>query len=602
MARPSSTARAMAMLMFLNNATEMFKLSYRYRILAYFLCLFALFTASLVLLERQKEKKNRREALEVQLNGYADMVYNYMQDNKVDTLSSEEIAPLATILPHHIRLSIIDNHGEVRYDNDANSLTGLENHASRPEVRAALLGQKGWDIRQSSSLNKPYFYFAKHYPSYFVRLAMPFNDETKSLLQADNYFVYIAMVLFLLIVASIYYLSARLGRSIKQLRRLARSVRDGQPLNPAPIFPNDELGDIAQELTTLLNQKTKAQNDLEREQEKLISHFKYAEEGIAFFNGDMQKIYANTHFYQFLNFIVERATFEVNELLKEPTLVPIASLLLEPQRSGNFVATQIDKNGKTLLVKAIVFDDDTKEIVISDITKKEKTRVLKQQMTGNIAHELRTPVACLRAYLETLHEKADALTPDKQQDFVNKAFQQAIRLSELIEDISFLSKLDENNQTAFERSDIDLTSLLNNLRIDFTDRLSEKSINLKLPTEPIVVKGHYGLLYTAFSNLMDNAIKYGGNGIEIGVDNYMNDDKNTYISFYDTGCGVPDEHLKRLFERFYRVADGRTRNSGGSGLGLSIVLHTIMHHQGGIEVRNRAQGGLEYLIRLPQIA
>ena len=113
-----------------------------------------------------------------------------------------------------------------------------------------------------------------------------------------------------------------------------------------------------------------------------------------------------------------------------------------------------------------------------------------------------------------------------------------------------------------------------------------------------IIRGNYSLVYSIFRNLFENSIRHAGPETIIHAECYNQDDTFCYFRYYDTGCGVAEEHLPRLFERFYRVSEGRTRDAGGTGLGLSIVRNAIQFHQGNISVRNRREGGLEFLFTL----
>jgi two-component system OmpR family sensor kinase/two-component system phosphate regulon sensor histidine kinase PhoR len=190
------------------------------------------------------------------------------------------------------------------------------------------------------------------------------------------------------------------------------------------------------------------------------------------------------------------------------------------------------------------------------------------------------------------------LPADKQSQFIQRAYQQTIRLSSLIEDISLISKIEEA-PSQFEKEKIDIRQLLDEVRIDLTDKLIEADIKLNINVkENQMVTGNYTLLYSIFRNLIDNSISYAGQHTEIYVNNYMEDDDYVYMSYYDTGKGVDEKYLSRLFERFYRVSEGRTRDSGGTGLGLSIVKNAVLFHKGEIQVKNRLNGGLEFLFTL----
>jgi len=220
----------------------------------------------------------------------------------------------------------------------------------------------------------------------------------------------------------------------------------------------------------------------------------------------------------------------------------------------------------------------------------------RQEITGNIAHELRTPVTSIRGYLETVLETQ--LDPEKEHYFINQAYNQTIVLSELIRDMGLITKIEEA-PGKFQLSQVCINQLLVELKADLQLVLQEKGIEMEwdIP-EKLIIHGNQNLLYSIFRNLADNAIRYAGEHIKIEITG--NQDKSyCYFSFSDNGVGIlDDKHLDRLFERFYRTNEGRTRDSGGSGLGLSIVKNAILFHKGFICAKNREGGGLEFLFSL----
>ena len=231
------------------------------------------------------------------------------------------------------------------------------------------------------------------------------------------------------------------------------------------------------------------------------------------------------------------------------------------------------------------------------VTTEEKAHRLKQEMTGNIAHELRTPVTSIRGYLETILEKP--LDSEKQRQFISKAFSQTLFLSELISDMSLLTKI-EGAPNSFRMNDVNIGSMVETVREDLEIPLRENSmiLTMNIPADTIV-KGNENLLYSIFRNLTDNAIKYAGIEKTITISCYNSDHDFYYFSFSDNGIGVQDEqHLDRIFERFYSTSEGRTRGTSGSGLGLSIVKNAIAFHKGTISVKNSTEGGLEFLFSL----
>ncbi len=576
------------------------KISYKYKLLGYFVFIFFLFTISIIVLQRKEEEKYRIERLQSQLNNYAQLVHNYFLNRNIQPKQSKlKELEIAHILPSDIRLSIISKSGNVLFDRDfTEDLEKMENHLDRPEIKSASYKGSGWNIRQSSSVHKAFFYFARNYKDYYIRIALQYTDQTKDLLQANNYFLYIVLIIFITTLIFLYLISHQFGYSINKLKDFSISVRNGEDSSAKIIFPNDEVGDIAKELVLIFKEQEKTNKALEDEKDKMIQHLKYATEGLAIFDPKDIKIYANTHFYQIINLISDKATLTTDNILQLPEFTPLENFLHSTEKKDKFKSIQIHKNGKYFHLSLCIFEDKSYEIRLRNITKMEKTRILKQEITSNIAHELRTPTTCLRAFLETLN-KNHKISDEQRKSFIEKAYKQSKRLTQLIEDVSLLSNLSEYPEHyTFEQ--VDLKELLNTIHGEFQGLLFEQNISFNSLDQSVQVFGNKSLLHSVFSNLVDNTIKYAGKGTSINIKLLKNKEKHVYLSFYDTGSGIEEEHLNRIFERFYRTNNGRTRNTGGSGLGLSIVYNIIQIHKGDIQVKNHIDGGLEYQICLKE--
>jgi signal transduction histidine kinase len=223
----------------------------------------------------------------------------------------------------------------------------------------------------------------------------------------------------------------------------------------------------------------------------------------------------------------------------------------------------------------------------------ENTKQYKQQLTHNVAHELKTPVTGIRGYLETLLQQEN-IDPEQRRFFLERAYAQTMRLSSIITDISVLNKIEEAADK-FEIETINISQCIKEIESDLAFKLGEKNIEFSIKvSEDLNIEGIYLLVYSLFKNLIDNSIEHGGENIEIYIENTKCEDNFAWFTYYDTGKGVPQNHLERIFERFYRVEAGRSRKSGGSGLGLSIVKNAINLHKGSISVRNRENGGLAF--------
>lgn len=223
----------------------------------------------------------------------------------------------------------------------------------------------------------------------------------------------------------------------------------------------------------------------------------------------------------------------------------------------------------------------------------QEQSVLKRQLTQNVAHELKTPVASIQGYLETILENPHI--DDKTRDlFLQRCYAQGKRLAALLNDMSTLNRLDDGaDMMTFE--EIDVAEIIRTVERESQFNLEQKGMSMRcvIPDE-IVIHGNSGLVYSIFRNLTDNAIAYAGSNTHILLTAERKDDGYWHFLFKDDGIGVPPEHLPRLFERFYRVDKGRSRKMGGTGLGLAIVKNAVRVHGGTIGVKNDEKGGLRF--------
>ena len=226
-----------------------------------------------------------------------------------------------------------------------------------------------------------------------------------------------------------------------------------------------------------------------------------------------------------------------------------------------------------------------------------QSQKLKQQMTSNIAHELRTPVTSIRGYLETIIACPD-MPSEKKLVFVEKAYNQTLRLSELITDMALITKMEERSEK-LKTEEIDLYDVVNEVFDEFEERIAERGniVENKLSAGTVLLANR-SLVYTIVRNLVENTLKYAGEGVTMHIECYSTIEKFCYITYYDTGAGVPEDHLEKIFERFYRIDEGRARDVGGSGLGLSIVKNAVKFHGGTVRVINRLEGGLQFFFSL----
>lgn len=261
------------------------------------------------------------------------------------------------------------------------------------------------------------------------------------------------------------------------------------------------------------------------------------------------------------------------------------------------MSLDLEKDGRIFALECIIFQDDSFEISINDVTQETEQARLKKQLTQNIAHELKTPVSSIQGYLETIINNPN-LPREKMDAFLARSYAQSNRLTHLLSDISLLTRMEEAPNMSVKET-VDLSVMVQGILNEVNLQLEEKQIFVQnLLPENLYIKGNPSMLYSIFRNLTDNTIAYAGTNVNITIRCFRQGENFYYFSFADTGVGVTPEHLGRLFERFYRVDKGRSRKLGGTGLGLAIVKNAVLLHGGSIFAKNTPGGGLEFIFTL----
>ena len=557
------------------------------------------FTVCFLLFQYQREREFAQEKLNNVLSNYNYQLFRKCQQST--DINKTVISFMDDIPQKDLRVTIIDPSGDVLFDNSGTD--EFNNHNDRSEVRKARLYNEGFAIRSSESTGKRYFYSASNIGGYIYRSALPYDPYVRGILTVNKDFIYFMALMTLIFFFVLSRFTFSIGRTISKLRDFALNVEKDQMPAVDYVFPNDELGDISQNIVTLYHRQQKAKNELSMEREKLIKHFQYSKEGFAMFTSEGREILSNILFIQFINVISDTQIHQVEDVTDIAELEPIRTFLNKNIRNLNRKkkvlkeSVTIDKNGKIFLIECILFLDNSYEISINDISRQEEESRMKRQLTQNVSHELKTPVSSIQGYLETILSNPD-LSPDKRQFFLERCYSQSTRLTGLLRDISVLNRLDEASEM-FDLTEVNITKLIAEIQKECSQDMEEKHITSEiiLPGDPTVF-GNNSLLYSIFRNLYDNAIAYAGENIKITVNCYKEDPKYYYFSFSDNGVGIPEEHINRIFERFYRVDKGRSRKIGGTGLGLSIVKNGVNFHKGQISAKSSPGKGVTFFFTL----
>jgi len=537
------------------------KHSRSYKLFYTIIILFLLFAGCFVLYQHSREQSFRVDLLQSQLQDFNQEVYYILQDDSITVPNKQQTVMLNRLVTRQnksgLRLTLIDTKGKVVYDSFNGDLRIFENHLNRIEVRQALGLGSGFDVRRmSKTFGTPYFYSATYTPPLpvVVRSALPYNTELVHSLRTDRQYLWFAVLITVILVIIFVFVIHKLRSSISQ-------------------------------------------------KENLLTHLRISREGLAVFDANRQLIMSNTLFNQYGNIISDNLLSKDEEILNVKEFSPLLTFL-EQYTNRSFIGSEpstsvtIDKEGRVLLITCVIFFDHSFEISINDITQMEEQTRLKHQLTQNIAHELKTPVSSIRGYIETMIERGDNLDNEKRKHFMERCYAQSDRLSHLLQDISTLNMMD-NKQSAANPEPVNISILVGEILKDVALALDSHHMAVKnsLP-DNLIVSGDRSLIYSIFRNLTDNAIAYAGEGKEISIRMFRTDDEFYYFSFADNGVGVADQHLSRIFERFYRVDKGRSRKLGGTGLGLAIVKNAVIMHGGTISAKRNVGGGLEFIFTL----
>lgn len=458
-----------------------------------------------------------------------------------------------------LRVTLIDaSNGEVFFDSSLPEGGTLENHAARPEFIQALNAGYGYEVRRLSSLhNEEYFYVATFYPEYefVVRSSMPYEFALDTERTEDIIFLLVAGVIIVLVLLLIYRIVKQAGGA---------------------------------EFAT----------------QQLLLHLRTANEGVAIFDSKRRLVFANPLFSEYADFISSKHLAKVEGILWQPEFSRIWRFIDNDGYMNNNVretmlTETIELSGRVFDLRCVLLRDKGFELSINDVTAAEEQSRMKRQLTQNIAHEFKTPVCSIQGYLETiLQNYPDNLNNEQLMHFLDRCYSQSSRLNSLVQDISQLNEMTSAVQRVNKES-VNLYQLVAGLLLEVNEKMSTLGMSAENDLSPtLTINADPSMVYSIFRNLLDNAMTYAGRDTVVRIACFRSDEQYCYFTFSDNGTGIPDEHLSRIFERFYRVDKGRSRKLGGTGLGLAIVKNAVMLHGGTISARNAAGGGLEFVFKL----
>ncbi|MCX5678610.1 MAG: ATP-binding protein [Candidatus Omnitrophica bacterium] len=508
------------------------------------------------------------------------------------------------------RLTVIDTNGKVLADSgkDREGVLHMENHMSRPEVREALSGNIGMDTHYSKTLKMDMLYIAfplkdKNDIAGAIRLALSLESIDMTLFAIRK--VIVTGFLFALIFSIVLGLlvAAHIIRPINDMIRISRKYSEGDFSRRVIYISRDELGQLANTLNKMAQDIEDKMRQIGTQNQRLSAIFNSMVEGVVVVDKSGHIISINPAIEKIFGITrekVEGALFL--EAIRNNEMWEIVSGVLKTGRAVSKEASIVYPVNKVFRANAAPIFDALGVagclIVTHDITEMKRMETVRSDFVANVSHELKTPLTSIKGFVETL---LDGALDDREnaRSFLKIIQEHALRLEGLVDDLLSLAHL-ESEGAAPEKKDIQLKKQTDQIIFGFAAQAKRKDIKIENDLPPgLVVNADRKMIDQVLTNLIDNAIKFNK---EKGAIRLFSRDTSGGIKIIieDSGMGIPEKDIARVFERFYRVDKARSRQLGGTGLGLSIVKHIVELHGGAVGVDSIEGLGSKFWFTLPK--
>ncbi len=485
------------------------------------------------------------------------------------------------------RITLIAPDGIVTGESDYDSLPlpPLENHAGRPEVVQALAGGAGVAKRRSETVGRELMYVAVPGGPGVVRVAANLQ-QVDSIVHRAQLAVALAALVAVLIGSLVAWVTASsVTRPLTAITEAARTIAAGQ----APRFPHSGIRDIdalVQALRQMHHDLADRFEALRHEQAESAALVSAMVEGVVAADARGHIVTANPAARRLLGYGADATLPALQQLFRARSAREIVRMVGE---GTSVEGGEVSIDGRTVLVSARPLPNGGAVLVLHDQTEVRRLEAVRRDFVANVSHELKTPLTSISGYAETLlAERPDEAT---ERRFLETIVANSHRMQRLVDDLLDLSRI-ESGRWQPALTAIDLEEMAAEVWSDFSARAAERGVAFRVEVGP----GAATLLADAegvrlvLRNLFDNALRYTRAGGSITFRGVA-DEEGIAVQVEDTGTGIPQEHLTRIFERFYRVDPSRSRAEGGTGLGLAIVRHTVEAHGGRVGAESQLGRG-----------
>lgn len=490
------------------------------------------------------------------------------------------------------RITIIDPQGVVLADSERDPST-MDNHAHRPEVEQAMRGKTGRSIRYSATLKKDFLYLALPFDGArkvigVLRLSIPLDHVDTLMKSLLAHLALITACILAVSLAMAAMISHVVSAPIKELARASGRLASGDLSIRVPPARNDEIRDLTEAFNHMAESLERSFREFSARKDELETIVSSVSEALFVLDAQGRLTVYNDAALRLAGVANAQGRYYW-ELFRSKDM----GALLE-STSPDQVSGEVELGGKTFLCSVgRVPSGDERVVTLHDITDLKRMERYKKELVVNVSHELRTPLAAIKGFAETCLDEAGG----EMREHLLVILRHTNRLISIVNDLLVLSEMDERPMPKVQDTRID--DLAGNVTALYAQRIEDKGLDLawegggfSLRTDPFLVE-------QILINLVDNAVKYTERG-SITV-RASKQGRTTTIEVTDTGIGIPREHQRRIFERFYVVDKSRSRSTGGTGLGLSIARNAATILGGAIEVESMPGSGTTFRVTLPDL-
>ena len=509
------------------------------------------------------------------------------------------------------RITIIDDVGVVLADN-RQSPSLMNNHSQRPEILEAQRDGQGDSERYSSTVDQNLLYVAVRVSEGerilgYVRVAVTIVAVEQQLGELRNRIYVSAAVITAFFLVLGFILARGFTRPIVEMTNVASRIARGEYNLRLPSLRHDEIGELALALNNLAQGAQDRIVALTNSRDQIAAVLSGLNEGVIAVNLQQRIVHLNAAARSML--VLGDESMLAAPLWEAIRISEISHAVDTCMREQMTVNATVRRGGKTLELTVIVMrNQETGKasgaiIVLGDFTEMVRLQKIRTDFVANASHELKTPIAAIRGFAETIIDDPD-MPDDTRDHFMERIRSQASRLDTIVQDLIHLSRFDSPIDLPAD-SEINLVALVNQVfKVKSEDALDAGvTMEISLPDYPVEVDGDRGGFEQMVSNLLDNAIKYTrGDDASVALRLSTVGDI-AIIEVEDNGIGIADDEQQRIFERFYRIDQVRSRdlsrNKGGTGLGLSIVKHVAQSHKGNVSIVSQEGQGTSFTVRIP---